>query len=582
MDLPNAFNAGTDAALDFDPNAFSFDAQVPAGGTPGGEEPSIDELLALYQTAQDQPDDGGLAFAPGLESGGDPLGGFGAFNFGDPATDEPFSGLEGLGALDVTVPAAPASAEPAAAFDLGAPDAGGFDFGLADGGDAFGAPAAGAEAFDFGAPGAFDAPASDDPLGAPSGFAGATLGAAPPFGLEPEAAPDFGELDFSLDASAPAQELSEFVPDEEMAVFPAFEAEASEPPAFEPPAFELPELAAEPAPEAASGFELPDAEAGFDFALPDSPVSGFELGAASGDELGFELPSFDAGPAAEAASFELPASAPEPASAAAPAEPVFELGGATDAFELGDFSFGESASAVDEAPAFEMEASELPAFEPAAFELPSPEPEPVVSAPEPEVGFELPDAGFDFDLAPAAAEAAPAPAAPEPFALPDLGDVTAAFAPEPALPVEAALLPPEPAPAAPMARREPDPDQTLRLRDVGAPLVPQAPPALSVDLSALAVVPVGTSEERQAARAQLTQVLSALEGGVETVQTQMATLYAELQRAAVRRAPVDEIQALAVKLAEAKAAVGTQSPLHQQATFLRQMADAYLTLLETL
>jgi hypothetical protein len=134
-----------------------------------------------------------------------------------------------------------------------------------------------------------------------------------------------------------------------------------------------------------------------------------------------------------------------------------------------------------------------------------------------------------------------------------------------------------------------DPEQTLRLKEV--PEIPgpsrEAASLPALDAAALASmtgkeVIIKTPDERKMANQQLTQVVGSLSTGLDELQGKMATLYTDLQRAAVSRAPVDEIQRIAGELAQTKSQVGEGSDLYKQALYMRQVADAYLQFLKEL
>lgn len=590
MDFPFPNNAPADAGAPTD-DFWAFNPQQPPPMNAQADDTSLDELLALYQTAQDAPP---APFAPTGEPesypafGAEPAAGgmeFPAFDaagaafdagaaFGDPATDAPFPafGAEtdnfggfgadapafpafdapaadagGFGGFETVVPEAPAAfgAEPAPfdssvpAFDASAP----FDSAVPD----FGAPAG--DAFP-----AFEAPAADAGLGDLSG--------GPVF----DAFPAFEAADAA--AEAPAELPADFGADMG-AAFPAFGEETAAPAAG---AMEFSAFDAEPA-------ELPadfGADMGAAFPAFDAAPAA-ELGDLSGG------PVFDAFPAAEETTF--------PAFDAAPAAEPVAMPAPEPAAPAGGFLFSEEEPqefvpdeemtafpALDDAPVF-------PAFDaaPAAEVAPTPAPEPVaeqMGLAEPEEPAELPaDFGMDLGTAFPAFEEPAAPAAEE-TVFPAFEAAGAAIDDTP--PVFAA---PEPvvekaAPVVPAV----DPEQTLRYREV-----PAAPAAAGpqLDLAALASltgkeVVVKTADDRRVANQQLTQVVGALSTGLDDIQGRMAHLYADLQKAAVSRAPVDEIQQITMDLAKAKASVGEGSELYKQALFLRQMADAYLQMLKEL
>ena len=66
------------------------------------------------------------------------------------------------------------------------------------------------------------------------------------------------------------------------------------------------------------------------------------------------------------------------------------------------------------------------------------------------------------------------------------------------------------------------------------------------------------------------------------VAAKLANLYAELQRAAVRRASVSEINEITSEMGRTRALLGEGSEVHKQVMYLRQVADAYAALLQEL
>jgi hypothetical protein len=340
-------------------------------------------------------------------------------------------------------------------------------------------------------------------------------------------------------------------------VFEAFDATAGAAPATEFPAFDA------PAAETPMEFPAFGEDAGPVFEAFDAPGAATEepmFGAFTSDDEGPLFPPLEA-PAAE------PTPAPAAAAPVADAAPLV-----FGEEELEEFVPDEDAPlfpAVADAPVF-------PAFE---------APAPVAEAPVAE-----PDA-FAFP----AFEEAPAEA-PLEFPALDDGPVFEAFdaTPVEAVPVtefpafdapaaEPVAVTPEPRVEAPVVPSV-DPEQTLRYREVSAP---ESVPTTTYDAGALAAmtgqdVVVRTADDRRAANQQLTQVVGALSTGLDEIQGRMAHLYADLQKAAVSRAPVDEIQRITTDLAKAKSSVGEGSELYKQALYMRQMADAYLQMLKEL
>jgi hypothetical protein len=95
-------------------------------------------------------------------------------------------------------------------------------------------------------------------------------------------------------------------------------------------------------------------------------------------------------------------------------------------------------------------------------------------------------------------------------------------------------------------------------------------------------VNVETSRDRLALAQQLTEVIANLANGVDQVQGQLDGLYGNLADAATSRAPVQDILHFTQALQDAKAQVGEDSALYQQALLLKQVGEAYMHLLRTL
>ena len=137
----------------------------------------------------------------------------------------------------------------------------------------------------------------------------------------------------------------------------------------------------------------------------------------------------------------------------------------------------------------------------------------------------------------------------------------------------------------PIVAPQTDPDQTLRYNTLAAPVAAvTAPPIDPAALAALTgqEVAIRSADDRRGLTGQLSQVVDALNASLDEAQGEIAQLYAELQRAAVRRAPVGEIMGITEALGQARGKIGEGSEAHRQALFLRQAAEAYLQLLREL
>lgn len=658
--FPNNAPAGDNAGAATD-DFWAFNPQQPPPLNNQADDTSLDELLALYQTANDAPP---APFAPMGEpesypfdpaaAGGDagfPDFGAAGASFGDPATDAPFPafGAEGDFGLDASAPAFGGDAPAFPPFDAGAGfgDAGGFPAMDAPAGGDFGA-------FDSSVPplgetGGFPAfDSSVPPLGEAGGFP--AFDAAP--GLDAPGGFDMGGMNFDAPAAdAGFGGFESVVPEAAPGDFGAFD--SSVPPLGDAGGF--PAFDAAPGMEATTDFgDLGDLSGGPVFEAFDPTAAAPEAGAmefpAFGDDAPL-FPAFDA-PAGDDGLAELgdlggpvfEAFDAAPAGAAPVTEfPAFDAPAAETPMEFP--AFGEDAGPVFEAfdapgatteePMFGAFTSddEGPLFPP--LEAPAAEPTPAPAAPvadaaplvfgEEELEEFVPDE--DAPLFPAVADApvfpafeeAPAPVAEAPVAEPDAfafpafeetpaeaplefpalddGPVFEAFdaTPVEAVPVtefpafdapvaaEPVAVTPEPRVEAPVVPSV-DPEQTLRYREVSAP---ESVPTTTYDAGALAAmtgqeVVVRTADDRRAANQQLTQVVGSLSTGLDEIQGRMAHLYADLQKAAVSRAPVDEIQRITTDLAKAKSSVGEGSELYKQALYMRQMADAYLQMLKEL
>ncbi|HEY9724358.1 MAG TPA: hypothetical protein V6D47_20315 [Oscillatoriaceae cyanobacterium] len=582
------------------------------------DDTSLDELLALYQTAQDAP----APFAPMGEPDAYPA--FPAFEApaGDPATDQPFPPFGSDG--DLSFPAFGEQAFPAfgeaaaeapihAPADFAAPTQ---DFGF--GGDAFppmeqSAPPFGldAPAADHAAPGGFDFSNWDsavppvDGAGAPAFEPMAAQEELQEFNPDEFSGPVFGAIDASAPAFPPMEEAAApaFPPMEPAeaagfgepafgeAAFPAFGAEDAGM-AFPPmedaaPAFPPVEAAAQPGfGEPAFGEAAFPAfgaeEAGPVFppmeepAMPvfqAEPAPAFEPMAAQ-EELQEFNPDEFSGPVFGAIDESAPAFPPME-EAAAPAFPPMEAAASPG---FGEPAFGEAAF-----PAFGTEAPGMvfppvedaaPVFPPLEAAVPPAAPiiPPMEEAPPVFPAFEEP-----APVIPPVQATPLAPPPQEPVAPPVFEPV--------APPVQQAPPPPQQPVAPPPVQQAPtmpevDPEATLRLREVEVQSQPAPQP--NVAIAGGADVTIRTPDDRKNVNYQLTQAIGSLNSGLDELQGKLAFLYGDLQRAAVRRAPVEEMQSILQELAQSKSRVGQGSDLYKQALLLRQVADAYLQLLQEL
>lgn len=550
------------------------------------DDTSLDELLALYQTAQDAP----APFAPMGEPDAYPA--FGAFDApaGDPATDQPFPPFGSDG--DLSFPAFGETAFPAFGE---APHEGPIhppaDFAAPAQEHGFG------EAFppmDHGAPPfGLDAPAAEH--AAPGGFDFSNWDSAvPPVGGDAEHAA-FPAFEAAPAAAEPHEELHEFNPDEFSGpVFGAIDEAAPAFPAVEHAAEpEFPAFGAEdhgltfpPIEDAAPAF--PPIEAGHAFppmeeagpvfpAMEEAAPAFPAFGAEPHEELQEFNPDEFSGPVFGA--IEEPAPAfPPMAHAAQPGfgEEAFPAFGAEEAgmtfppIEDAAPVFPPMEATPPIAPVFEEPAPVFPAFEepvpPVAPVIPPVQQMPV-APPEP--------------VAPSAPVAPPVQAAPPtPVVAPPVQQAPQTPPPPVEPPVQQA--PPPVAPPVPPTPKLPevDPEETLRLREVEVQSQPAPQPSVAI-ANGLEVT-IRTPDDRKNVNYQLTQAIGSLNAGLDELQGKLAFLYGDLQRAAVRRAPVEEIQAILQELAQSKSRVAQGSDLHKQALLLRQVADAYLQLLQEL
>jgi hypothetical protein len=578
--------------------AFNPQQPPPVSGQ-NNDDTSLDELLALYQTAQDAPV--AAPFAPMGEPdsypgfadfGGDAGGGFG---FGDPATDQPF-GAPAPGAFGA------AHADP---FGAPAPDA----FGAAHA-DPFGAPApdafGAAHADPFGAPAgnAFGAPATDA-----FGAGGFDFNAAPAFGEAPQGADPFGglpsahpegEFSFGGDAGglanlAGAHDQPPFGADTADHTSFGFDAAGTDP--FGMPAAH--DHAASPA-GGADAFGGSDPFGGADpFAAPlVAPAGGHTdfggLDDLFGGDAGTVFPPLEVAGTAAA----VPADAVHP-----PAAPVEEL---------------EEFVPDDDAPLFPplSEAAAFPAFETtpvhepigelgtleddlfggdmgpvfAAYEEPASatlEHHATIAAPEDDL--------FGGDSGPVygAFEEAPLimafdePVAHEAVHPEAAIDFTQAFPEAAVIPVVEPTPPPEPLARAAVHEPAAAALPVVEIPSFAKQASASALPGVSLDSAAVAAltgqeVGVRSLDERTAVNQQVTHVVGAVARQLDESQAKLANLYAELQRAAVRRASVGEINDITAELGRTRALLGEGSETYKQALYLRQVADAYLHLLQEL
>ena len=120
-----------------------------------------------------------------------------------------------------------------------------------------------------------------------------------------------------------------------------------------------------------------------------------------------------------------------------------------------------------------------------------------------------------------------------------------------------------------------DPDETLRFTEVTIPH--------TVGVLSSAVIPaVKTRDDRLSAAQTASQALAGIHATLGEVQTNLADLYANLQRAAVRRASVPELAVLTEQIALNRSRIAQDSETYQQALYLRALADAYLQLFNEL
>jgi hypothetical protein len=120
-----------------------------------------------------------------------------------------------------------------------------------------------------------------------------------------------------------------------------------------------------------------------------------------------------------------------------------------------------------------------------------------------------------------------------------------------------------------------DPDETLRFTEVTIPH--------TVGVLSSAVIPaVKTRDDRLSAAQTASQAIAGIHATLGEVQTNLTDLYANLQRAAVRRASVPELAVLTEQIALNRSKIAQDSETYQQALYLRALADAYLQLFNEL
>jgi hypothetical protein len=103
--------------------------------------------------------------------------------------------------------------------------------------------------------------------------------------------------------------------------------------------------------------------------------------------------------------------------------------------------------------------------------------------------------------------------------------------------------------------------------------VAKAEPQVPQDLNA---INLSSIEHRNQTKANLSNVLEVLNAKLEHFQQKTADLYAALQDAALRRAPVSEIQSLTLELANLREEIQASQPLKDQALMIKNIGEAYL------
>jgi hypothetical protein len=176
--------------------------------------------------------------------------------------------------------------------------------------------------------------------------------------------------------------------------------------------------------------------------------------------------------------------------------------------------------------------------------------------------------------------------AEDPFAMPGapvfpavVESAPQALAPEVELPVE---RPQEKVMAVPAAAVEPAP-VAVAAPAVSSPVsaAPAYEPAALAALASQKVV-LRSAEERKNLHAEVNGIVMTLNHQLDEVQQNLASLYAELQKAAVRRAAVSDIVGITEQISRARQRVGQDSEAFKQALYLRQVADAYMALMQDL
>jgi Skp family chaperone for outer membrane proteins len=296
----------------------------------------------------------------------------------------------------------------------------------------------------------------------------------------------------------------------------------------------------------------PDAAGADAFAMPAAGPDPFALPATGGtmaEDDPFAMPGalvFEALPGDAGDPFAMPATggaAAEDDPFAMPGAPVFE-------------AFTPDATPAEVPPRDEVDA--FPAFEMPAADVDDP--------------FALPEGGIEFPpLVPVAEDPAPLPAveplpaaAPEPVAAPVEATVAAAVPPVVAAPVVAAAA-------------------VAAAAVVVAAAAPAAPAPVAAEGAGDAAFGLEgvlkSAEERKKLHAELNGIVTTLNDEIDQVQTSLAGLYGELQKAAVRRAAVADITRITEQIGQSRQRVAEGSEAHKQALYMRQVADAYLALM---
>ncbi|MEB3285366.1 MAG: hypothetical protein VKN33_08780, partial [Candidatus Sericytochromatia bacterium] len=139
----------------------------------------------------------------------------------------------------------------------------------------------------------------------------------------------------------------------------------------------------------------------------------------------------------------------------------------------------------------------------------------------------------------------------------------------------------------PTMASEPVVEQVHTVPVAQKPLVEESQANASHDSAALSAsamheVVLKSAEERKQLHAQVNEIVSTLNHQLDEVQTTLAFLYAELQKAAVRRASVGDLMGITEQISHSRQRVGLESEAYKQALYLRQVADAYMALMQEL